>query len=562
MKRQLALALCALILTACGPRSSSEPVSVPTAPKGPATEAPPAPQPVAPAQPAPEKPAPPAASETPATGVTLTCGTPVALTGKPVAPAKAPAGWEQTFPRPTSRQLNAVIFGHGLFVAAGEAGTLLSSPDGERWSLLASGHPATLNAVAYGFGRLVAVGQSGTIFTSADGQRWMELSLPDAADLTDVAFGNGRFLALTKAGGAAISPDGERWATCTRTGPAFERLTFQGALFTAFGPGGGNGKDQPPRPLYTSPDGLTWAAAPGLTAPVQFTPALVHGDGRYLVLTDPEAGFTSADGVSWQVVRLDYEFGGGHWGYAAAAFGNGRFLTAATACDPGGCATNLLASVDGAKWASVGFTTHPLKSLTVGNGRFVGVGQYGVMVTHDGTKRLWQNTTTLARLANLTYGNGRFVAIGPFGSVVVSADGRTWSQPARDRKRPWLTSQPFLLHGGGLFVAAGVLKHTGWVIYTSANGEGWAEALNVTARYGNAASITGLSYQDGQVVVTLKDGRSIRSADGKRWELGQAAAVAPQPSTVTIAGETVVAAAQGGGRLVALTARGELWVQK
>jgi hypothetical protein len=66
----------------------------------------------------------------------------------------------------TSNWLNGVAYGNGLFVAVGDGGTILTSPDGVSWTQRTSGTSNQLNGVAYGNGLFVAVGWDGTILTS------------------------------------------------------------------------------------------------------------------------------------------------------------------------------------------------------------------------------------------------------------------------------------------------------------------------------------------------------------------------------------------------------------
>jgi hypothetical protein len=59
-----------------------------------------------------------------------------------------------------------VTYGNGTFVAVGEGGTILTSPDGVSWTARTSGTSNWLDGVAYGNGLFVAVGDRGTILTS------------------------------------------------------------------------------------------------------------------------------------------------------------------------------------------------------------------------------------------------------------------------------------------------------------------------------------------------------------------------------------------------------------
>ena len=60
----------------------------------------------------------------------------------------------------------AVTYGGGMFVAVGNAGTFLTSPDGVNWTRRESGTGQPLFGVTYGNGTFVAVGYNGTIIQS------------------------------------------------------------------------------------------------------------------------------------------------------------------------------------------------------------------------------------------------------------------------------------------------------------------------------------------------------------------------------------------------------------
>jgi hypothetical protein len=56
--------------------------------------------------------------------------------------------------------LNGVTYGNGLFVAVGDDGTILTSPDGVNWTAADLGDGQPLYGVAYGNGLFVAVGEA------------------------------------------------------------------------------------------------------------------------------------------------------------------------------------------------------------------------------------------------------------------------------------------------------------------------------------------------------------------------------------------------------------------
>jgi hypothetical protein len=76
------------------------------------------------------------------------------------------AGTTWTLRIPGFNNLNGVTCGNGLFVAVGDGGSILTSPDGVNWTEQTSEANNQLNGVAYGNGTFVVVGESGAILTS------------------------------------------------------------------------------------------------------------------------------------------------------------------------------------------------------------------------------------------------------------------------------------------------------------------------------------------------------------------------------------------------------------
>jgi len=75
----------------------------------------------------------------------------------------------------TWRPLFGVTYGNGLFVAVGDVGILITSPDGVNWTRRdPAGTANTLFGVTYGNGIFVVVGGGGIILISSDGVSWRE----------------------------------------------------------------------------------------------------------------------------------------------------------------------------------------------------------------------------------------------------------------------------------------------------------------------------------------------------------------------------------------------------
>jgi uncharacterized delta-60 repeat protein len=140
---------------------------------------------------------------------------------------------------PTTQDLWSACFGGGQFVAVGTGGTILTSPDGIAWSQRSSGVDLWLVGVCMGQtlanavitpGRetytyqnlFVAVGDRGTILTSPDGIAWTPRVSGTTQRLNGVAFvstvsgtpsggGSQRFVAVGEGGTVCISVDGLTW---------------------------------------------------------------------------------------------------------------------------------------------------------------------------------------------------------------------------------------------------------------------------------------------------------------------------------------------------------------
>src|SRR5690606_10662599 len=116
--------------------------------------------------------------------------------------------------------------GKGLFVAVGDAGTVVYSEDGVEWTATDTG-VTTLGVrdVVYGMDKFVAVGPGlsatnvGRAYWSVDGKSWGNTANPlfvhlngvAASDETFVAAGIGKSVS-DKSLNVHISPDGTSWA--------------------------------------------------------------------------------------------------------------------------------------------------------------------------------------------------------------------------------------------------------------------------------------------------------------------------------------------------------------
>lgn len=213
---------------------------------------------------------------------------------------------------PVTNSLTGVAFHDGRYFAVGDAGTILVSSNGVDWlsySVSLPGLNGTVDSVAYGSGLFVAVGgyealddtltntfARSVIITSPDGERWT-LQTPDfGKKLRNITFVNGRFFALGNDGLIVNSEDGLRWQQ-QFIAEDFENLrslrTAAGVLVIV----GNNGI------VFSSPDGTAWRRHRLFTAKNLHDCAFGQ---NFLIAVGSDGAVLRADGLmpSLKVTRL------------------------------------------------------------------------------------------------------------------------------------------------------------------------------------------------------------------------------------------------------------------
>ncbi|MFO1501780.1 MAG: hypothetical protein U1G07_25955 [Verrucomicrobiota bacterium] len=101
---------------------------------------------------------------------------------------------------PTADSFNSAVFASGVFVLAGDRGTIMTSSNGETWTPRPSKTENTLWAVDHGNNTFVAVGWDGTILTSPNAADWTQRPSGTTQALYAVAYGQGTFVAVGRFG--------------------------------------------------------------------------------------------------------------------------------------------------------------------------------------------------------------------------------------------------------------------------------------------------------------------------------------------------------------------------
>ncbi len=113
----------------------------------------------------------------------------------------SPNGTTWTDVSPTyTNALYGIAYGNNQFAAVGSNGIILTSPDGSNWTKRSSGTTQTLREITYGDNRFVAVGDNSTIVTGTGGSDWVKRTVSITADLFNAAYGNSTFVIVGEEG--------------------------------------------------------------------------------------------------------------------------------------------------------------------------------------------------------------------------------------------------------------------------------------------------------------------------------------------------------------------------
>jgi hypothetical protein len=280
--------------------------------------------------------------------------------------------------------LSAVICGNGLFVAVGENGTILTSPDGLTWTERSSGTNSNLNGLTYGNGLFVAVGENGTILISPDGVAWTENKIVDPSgpvSLVQIVYGNSVFVAV---GGPPLSSflytssDGINWkiASSAQAFLTYYEMTYANGMFLALTVSYSVHSGHPPsRSVVTSVDGVTWipmdeSVTSDLPDPIT---KITYGNGLFVAVGRDGMIFTSPDMAKW----TKRASGIVEW-LSDVTYGAGIFVAA-------GYNGRILDSPDGKHWTvrDTQVIGQNLLGVSYGNGTFVAVGTGGIILQSD-----------------------------------------------------------------------------------------------------------------------------------------------------------------------------------
>jgi hypothetical protein len=261
--------------------------------------------------------------------------------------------------------LNGIVWTGTVFVAVAGGpnglGLIFTSPDGIQWNVRSSGTPA-LRGVGWTGTEIVAVGAGGTILTSPDGYRWSTPISGATETLNSVASSGSELLIVGQGGVLLRSLDGVAWTRgVSKTGQNLNGVTWTGSRFVLVGDGG--------TIITVLPSGTTEVRVSGTAA--NLTAVATGSSGKIVTVGGSGTILTSADpAATWNPSGS-----GTNATLQAVAAADSNFITVGT----GG---KILTGVNGKNWIIAQSTTAiALSGVAWSGALYVAVGATGTFVT-------------------------------------------------------------------------------------------------------------------------------------------------------------------------------------
>lgn len=252
--------------------------------------------------------------------------------------------------------LNGAVWGSGLYVAVGDSGDIVTSPDGVTWTSRPSTSSQDLFDVAWNGVRFVAVGDD-VILSSEDGVTWTFRTQTNSGRVGSVAWGNGQFIAVGESAGGTegllmTSADGILWDTSDASYPVLSAIDWADGSFYLSHPDG----------LSMGTDGETWE--PVIDRPGSNFHGVAQSPGMFVAVGDLVA-CVSDDGTEWTCTANT------RGNLSNVVRGRDRFFAANS---------DVYSSIDGTTWtqsfdgAMYGLATSGLEVVAVGLAGGVAIG--------------------------------------------------------------------------------------------------------------------------------------------------------------------------------------------
>lgn len=279
--------------------------------------------------------------------------------------------------------LNAVTYGHGLYVAVGDFGSIAISTNSSNWTAVTPDRRGFIVAMACNTNLCVASAET----------VWYSWGFPDFSTI--------------------VSTNGLDW-TVSGYGPIFHSGNFPGfASITSIACSSTNFVGVCSAGVVTTSDGISWVTN---SISSNSLIGVNYANDRYFAVGNNGSIYSSADGLNWSNFSINSS-----GALYATAFGNGIYVTAGTV---------VASSQDGITWALA--STNPpavVSKLVFGDGLFVGASYSGkILCSSNGTTWQIQFTEPSGEaFSGIAFSGGTFLAIsGMSGTTFESGDGRIW----------------------------------------------------------------------------------------------------------------------------------------
>lgn len=399
----------------------------------------------------------------------------------------------------------AVVWTGSQFVALRDEDDVVTSPDGENWTLHATGVSGKYSSMVQVGTRLAAAGFQGATMTSTNGVDWE----PGNSGVTSQSrvFADDTQFILTGPLNPLVSTNGVDWTATTGNLGFVLALAYSGSDYAAFGSTGA--------PSYST-DLTAWTPTTDAFTSANLN-AVAQGGESIVVVGASGTAAVSEDGRTWnEANRLlsrtayDLEWNGSEF----VAVGSGGLfarsddgITWNTVATPGsatlyGLGMNgptyvvvggqgvILSSDDGDNWLERDSgSTEQLNAVASNGSTYVVVGRRGTILrsTDLETWELLESGTT-QELNDVKFLNGQYVAVGRFGTVLTSDDGATWTSQTTPNSR----TLSDLHWANGQYVVTGEAT-----ILVSNDGVSWIEDTT----FNTIAALASVTLPDAAVAV-------------------------------------------------------------
>ncbi len=247
------------------------------------------------------------------------------------------------------------------FMASGDLGKLVTSPDGNSWTLQNTGVSSLLRGIAWSGSIYVVVGSNNTIISSPDRINWTpRLSAATGLDIASVVWSGAGFIAvgedLTSNRSVMLSStNGISWTILpfAVSGGRLNAIVHNGTQFVAVGKALGAPL------LLTSSNGIDWTnRSSSVSGGIELND--ITWTGTKYVAVGFSITAASPDGINWSAnTNIS-------WGPGGVAWSGNRLMAAGI----GG----IYSSADGLNWMKTYDTPYMLRSITWSGFQYISVG--------------------------------------------------------------------------------------------------------------------------------------------------------------------------------------------